>query len=160
MFLLLTGLFRSPLFLKLLGIFAIASAASFFTFTHTKSFYLAQGDSRVLKSETNLQEVRSEFEQFRTVQANRVRELELASTAQAASAAAERRAYEETAQSNKKQYVAELAKRKEKPGMLSSSAVDAINQRLKPDVAEITLNSSDIFEHRVHCFNSPTGFCP
>jgi biopolymer transport protein ExbB/TolQ len=111
---------------------AVAGVSAAFTYSHTKTFYVSQGDSRVLKVEQDLNSTKDAFEAYKTEQAARVRDLELASSAQAASAASSSAAYQNELKKKGQTYVTNLAKRKESAGSISSSAVDLLNDKVTP----------------------------
>lgn len=126
------AIFKSPLFLKFLGIAIIVATASTFTFTKTKAYYQAEGDSRVLKITEERAEIERACARTAAIQADRVRTLELTSAAEAASAASQIQVYRDKVQATNSAYAKLLSQRKETAGKLSSSAVDTINSRVSP----------------------------
>lgn len=113
-------------------ILGAVGGASTATYQKTKSYYVQEGDSRVLKVTEAKAQVEKEFNEYRTLQADRVRTIELTSAAQAASAASEVQVYREKLSKSNSAYNALLKQRKEVAGKLSTSAVDTLNSEIKP----------------------------
>lgn len=122
----------------LIVVVAALAAGSYFTYSATKTYYVSQGDSRVLKIEDQRDKVTADrdavtasFAAYRELQAARVRELEIRSSSEAELAQGQIKGYKDKLTAAQSAYKGSLAARKETPGVLSTSAVDAINAAIR-----------------------------
>lgn len=130
------SLFKSPTFLKWFAIAGflvmLVGGATTLTFSKTKAYYVAQGDSRVLKITEEKDKAERDFAEYREAQAARVRAIEVSSSAEAASAAGTILLFQQKDQKAAAAYALLLSQRKEVAGNLSSAAVDTINSGVTP----------------------------
>lgn len=127
MFTVLFSFLKSPTVLKFLAILAIAAGAATFTFSKTRAYYIAQGDSRVLKITEENAKCTKDFDEYRLEQAARLRALEVSSSAEAQAAAGKILLFQQENRKVTATYEVLRSKRKEVAGNLSSAAVDTIN---------------------------------